>query len=322
MYSEGPQAQSSIVHASSNVPGEDQGQPDDAPYPTSAELQAQPPQGGPASDTYEQTQGYPGYDPYLGFTAYQTQPINQNAAFNMLGQSTLELGVHSNPTYGSISQEPSQHIMGQSMHNSASAIYSQHQPPHLSQSIQPSNGIMPSNDVFDIDPNEYFFPNTFETPHPHTSDVALTVLPPSPDNSIPRVQDSTTQRIVPLWTQPGQQQNDANARMLQSMMPDSSQPQPEQAQPATAILAAQEQQTGHAAPSTSDNESSHRASGSWQRNVSHVRRMFTGFEATLMEWREGLELTDNQHYRFDYSVRPALEAMKEVLNETVAERSS
>lgn len=41
-----------------------------------------------------------------------------------------------------------------------------------------------------------------------------------------------------------------------------------------------------------------------------------------MEWREGLELTDNQHYRFDYSVRPALEAMKEVLNETVAERSS
>lgn len=106
------------------------------------------------------------------------------------------------------------------------------------------------------------------------------------------------------------------------MMPDSSQPQPEQAQPATAIFAAQEQQTGHAAPSMSENEIFHRASGSWQRNVSHVRRMFTGFEATLMEWREGLELTDNQHYRFDYSVRPALEAMKEVLNETVAERSS
>lgn len=156
MYSDGPRAQPSIGHASSNVPGEDQGQPDHAPYPTSAEFQAQPPQGDPASDTYEQIQGHPGYDPYLGFTAYQTQPINQNAAFNMPGQSTLELGVHSQPTYGSISQEPSQHIMGQSMHNSASAIYSQHQPPHFSQSIQPSNATMPFNDMLDIDRMDTF----------------------------------------------------------------------------------------------------------------------------------------------------------------------
>lgn len=322
MYSEGPQAQSSIEHASSNVPGEDQGQPDDAPYPTSAEFQAQPPQGDPASDTYEQTQGHPGYDPYLGFTAYQTQPINQNAAFNMPGQSTLELGVHSQPTYGSISQEPSQHIMGQSMHNSASAIYSQHQPPHFSQSIQPSNATMPFNDVLDIDPNGYLFPNKFETPHSHTPDVASTVPPPPPDNSIPRLQDSTTQITVPLFIWPGQQQNDANATMLQSMMPGSSQPQPEQAQPATAIFAAQEQQTGHAAPSTSENEIFHGEADSWRRNVSRVRRSFAGSEATLMERLERLELTEYQYLHLKHYIKQAFEAMKEVLNETVAERSS
>lgn len=322
MYSEGPQAQSSIEHASSNVPGEDQGQPGHAPIPTSAEFQAQPPQGGPASNTYEQTQGHPGYDPYLGLTAYQTQPINQNAAFNMLGQSTLELGVHSHPTYGFISQEPSQHIINQSMHSSASAIYSQNQPPHFSQSIQPSKETMPFNDVFDIDPNGYIFSNTFETPHSHTPDVPSTVPPPPPDNSIPRLQDSTTQITVPLFIWPGQQQNDATATMPQSMMPYSSQAQPEQAQPATTIFAAQEQQTGHAAPSTSEDESFHGEAGSWRRDVSRVRRSFAGFEATLMERLERLELTEYQYPHLKHYIKQAFEAMKEVLNETVAERSS
>lgn len=332
MYSDGPRAQPSIEHASSNVPGEDQGQPDHAPYPTSAEFQAQPPQGGLDPNTYEQTQGHPGYGPYLGFTGYQTQLTNQNAAFNMPGQSTLELGVHSHPTYGSISQEPSQHIIGHPMHNSASAIYSQHQPSHFSQSIQPSNETMPFNDVFDMDPNGYILSNTFATPHSHTPDVPSTVPPPPPDNSIPRLQDSTTQITVPLFIWPGQQQNDATATMSQSMMPYLSQAQPEQvqpeqaqpeqAQPATTIFAAQEQQTGHAAPSTSENESLHGEEGSWRRNASRVWTSFAGLGTNLMPWLEGPELTEEKRYQFYYFIKPALEAMEKVLNETVAERSS
>ena len=58
---------------------------------------------------------------------------------------------------------------------------------------------------------------------------------------------------------------------------------------------------------------------SCQGNVSAVRDIFTGFQAALKVRLEGLGLTEQQDRQVDGLVRPALAAMKNVLNKAYTE---
>lgn len=294
----------------SYVYGQTQRHPGHAPNPVPADTQAQSAQGSLASNTYEQTQGHSSHASYPDTTGFQAQLYNQNAAFNVPGQSTSEPAVYPHPTYGFIWRNTSQRLVDQSTHIEAPAMDPRNQPVHFSHLTQPSNETTTSNDELDENMWSEYIPGVFEPRQSQTPDVTPTAVPPPQDNLATRA----TERIVPI-----PQPNNANTSVLQNSIPDLQQPQPEQAYNATPIVDAQGQQIGSLDWYMSQNEWLRQEVLSCQGNVSAVRDIFTGFQAALKVRLEGLGLTEQQDRQVDGLVRPALAAMKNVLNKAYTE---
>lgn len=127
---------------------------------------------------------------------------------------------------------------------------------------------------------------------------------------------------MPQFTRSDLQPNNVHATMLQSMVPDSSQPQFEQAHNTTFNPDTQEQQTGHVAPFMSRIEQSQRQKPSWLITVETMICYLVLVENDLKEQLGGIELTEQQQQQVIDVFRQYLIVVRENLDKAVIAVSS